>query len=210
LFDIINTLTEKDIKENFVAIGSYVDKDKVAAHSVIVIKYNGSIKHIHYDSKEILFDDIYNVCCFHKITDTINPALIPSFIVMCKIVMEKANPRYGYFYSGEYYDQNGIHFSEKAISETMTCSGFCLNILKGYLEEDYLSYKEWSTPTYPTKDYLERYANHFDLNLDDISESHRRISPLELLSSAYFSNLPITKSQVDSKVDETAEYLKNY
>ncbi len=210
MFDIINTLTEKDIKEDFVAIGSYVNGDKVAAHSVIVIKYNTVIKHIHYTSTEILLDDIYDDKCFHKITETINPVLIPSFIVMCKRVMEKANPRYGHFYSGEYYDQNGIHFSEKAISETMTCSGFCLNILKGYLEEDYLLHNEWSTPTYPTEDYLERYANHFNLDLNDISESHRRISPLELLSSAYFSNLPITKSQVDSKVDQTEEYLKNY
>lgn len=210
MFDIINTLTEKDVKENFVAIGSYVNENKIAAHSVLVISFNDEIKHIHYTGSNILFDDIYNESCFHKITDTINPALIPAFIVMCKRVLKKANPRYGYFYSGEYYNQNGIHFSEETISETMTCSGFCLNLLKGFLEEDYLLYTDWSTPSFPTKEYLENYAIRYKLDKDKISDSHRRISPLELLSSAYFIDLPITKSQVSLKVDETEEYLRNY
>lgn len=210
MFDIINTFTEEDIKENFVAIGTYTNDDKEASHSVLIIKFNGFIKHIHYTGAEILFDDVYDDSCFHKITDTINPALIPSFIVMCRNVMNKANPKYGYFYSGEYYDQNGNHFSDKPIEERMTCSGFCLNILKGYLEEDYLLYEEWCTPTYPKENYLEWYANRHGLQINEISPSHRRISPLEMLCSGYFENLPIKKSQIDSKIDETQEYLKNY
>lgn len=210
MFDIINSFTEVDIKNNFIAIGSYIGKDKIPEHSVLVIKYNNEINHFHYGGKEILFDNIYNENCFHKITETINAELIPSFIMMCKRVMKKANPRYGYFYSGEYYDTNGVHFSEKEISETMTCSGFCLNILKGFLEQDYIFYNDWNTPSYPTNDYLERFANHFNIDKDKISESHRRISPLELLCSGYFSSLPIRKSQIDLKVDETAEYLLNY
>ena len=43
-----------------------------------------------------------------------------------------------------------------------------------------------------------------------IIESHRRISPLELLCSGYFSNLPIRKYDIDLKIDETSEYLLNY
>lgn len=210
MFDIINTLTEKDIKENFVAIGSYVNDEGIAEHSVLVIKYQDDLRHFHFTGREILFDTVSGINCFHKITETINEKLIPSFIVMCRRVLKTANPRYGYFYSGEYYDLNGIHFSDKEISETMTCSGFCLNILKGFLEEDYLLYSDWNTPSYPTADYLERFANHFDLDIDKISESHRRISPLELLCSGFFQNLPITKIEVDSKIDETAEYLANY
>lgn len=210
MFDIINTLTEVDIKDNFVAIGCYIDQDKIPMHSVLIIKYNNILKHIHYDSKNVLLDDIYNKNCFHKITETIDSELIPSFIVMCNRVIKNANPRYGYFYSGEYYDSNGEHFSEKVIAETMTCTGFCLNILKGFLEKDYILYNEWNTPSYPTKEYLERFANHFKIEKDKISESHRRISPLELLCSGYFSSLPIKKHQIDLKIDETSDYLLNY
>lgn len=210
MFDIINTLTEKDIKDNFVAIGSYVNKEGVPVHSVLVVKYKGELSHIHFTGREILFDTISDETCFHKITETINEELLPAFIVMCRRVLKTANPKYGFFYSGEYYDLNGLHFSEKAISETMTCSGFCLNILKGFLEKDYLLFSNWNTPSYPTEDYLERFAKHFNLDIEKISESHRRISPLELLCSGFFQNLPITKLEVDSKVDETAEYLANY
>ena len=129
---------------------------------------------------------------------------------MCKRILKKANPRYGYFYSGEYYDTNGIHFSDKTISETMTCSGFCINVLKGFLEKDYIVYTDWNTTSFPTQDYLERFANHFNIDKDKISESHRRISPLELLCSGYFWNLPIRKYDIDLKIDETSEYLLNY
>ncbi|SOU86795.1 conserved hypothetical protein [Tenacibaculum dicentrarchi] len=210
MFDIINTLTEKDVKNDYVAIGTYINTEKIPAHSVLVIKYNNTINHFHFTSKEILYDEVYNNTCFHKITETIKPELIPSFIMMCKRILKKANPRYGYFYSGEYYDTNGIHFSEKTISETMTCSGFCINVLKGFLEKDYIVYTDWNTTSFPTQDYLERFANHFNIDKDKISESHRRISPLELLCSGYFSNLPIKKKHIDLKIDETSEYLLKY
>ena len=210
MFDIINTLTENDVKNEYVAIGAYINSQKIPAHSVLVIKYNNTISQFHFTGKEILFDGIYNNTCFHKITETIKSELIPSFIMMCKRILKKANPRYGYFYSGEYYDSNGIHFSEKAISETMTCSGFCINVLKGFLEKDYIVYTDWDTTSFPTQDYLESFANHFNIDKDKISESHRRISPLELLCSGYFSNLPIRKNDIDLKIEETSEYLLNY
>lgn len=168
------------------------------------------MNHFHFDGKEILYDNINNEYCFHKITDTIHTELIPSFIMMCQRVMKTANPRYGYFYSGEYYDTDGVHFSEKTISETMTCSGFCLNILKGFLENDYIFYTDWDSTSHTAENYLERFANHVNIDKDKISESHRRISPLELLCSGYFSNIPIRKSQIDLKIDQTSEYLSNY
>mgnify|MGYP003131778281 CR=1 FL=1 len=56
-----------------------------------------------------------------------------------------------------WFDLNGVHFSDKKISETMTGSGFCLNILMRFLKEDYLLYKEWDTPSFLTEDYLEKY-----------------------------------------------------
>lgn len=210
MFEIINTLTEDDIKNKYVAIGCYINEDKIPYHSTIVIRYNNEIKHLHFDGKKILYDKIYNESSFHKITDTINVKLLPSFIMMCRRVMKSAQPRYGYFYSGEFYNSNGIHFSEKEIEETMTCSGFVLNILKGFLEEDYIYFDDWDNSPYPTKKYLEDFANYFKLDKNKIINSHRRISPLELLCSGYFSKLPIRKNQIESKLGETSEYLRNY
>ena len=213
MFEIIHTNNEVDIKDEFVAIGAYVDAEKIPGHSVLIIKFKNQIFQFHYTGIPgvgILFDDSVGNNCFHKITNTIDEKLIPAFIVMCRRILKKANPRYGYFYSGEYFTKEGEHFSDKVVGETMTCSGFCLNVLKGFLENDYLVYQDWSTPTYPTIDYLEKYALRYNLEINNIEKSHRRISPLELLCSGYFSLIPIRKTQIDSKVIETQEYLTNY
>lgn len=213
MFEIIHTLTEVDLKDEFVAIGTYVDDNGTASHSVLIIRYQNNNYQYHYPGSPgvgILFDINIPNSCFHKITHTIDERLIPSFIIMCRRIMNKANPRYGYFYSGEYFNQDGSHFSEKAIGETMTCSGFCINVLKGFLETDYLIYEDWNTPSFPTENYLQNFALRYNLDIGEIEKSHRRISPLELLSSAYFSILPIRKEQIDLKVNETQEYLRNY
>lgn len=220
MFTIIKTTSEQDIKDEFVAIGAYVSDFRIsqlqngtAYHSVLIIKYKDQLLQFHYTgnpSLGILLDDNIDSNCFHKITDTIDSKLLPSFIVMCKRILKNANPKYGYFYSGEYYDINGKHFSSKAIGERMTCSGFCLNVLKGFLEEDYILYTDWDSSSHQKENYLQEFCSRQGLNIDEIEISHRRISPLELLSSGYFSNIPINKNQIDSKIGSVEHYLRNY
>ena len=208
MFEVVNTLTETQKKENLVAIGSYLN-DGIPEDSVIVIKFQEKLEHIFFNGNEIYYGRLLDDTCYHKITDTIDPKLIPSFIVMCRRIKKKANPLYGYFYSGEYYDKNGDHFSENSISQSMTCSGFCLNILKGFLEEEYLKYWEWNKPTDITENFLENFASKYNFEVEDIADSHRRISPLELLCSAFFKNLPISKDEIYTKIDEIEMYLGN-
>lgn len=220
MFEIIKTTSERDIKDEFVAIGAYASDLRIprlqkgtAYHSVLIIKYKDELLQFHYTgnpSQGILLDDNIDSNCFHKITDTIDLKLIPSFIMMCKRIFKNANPKYGYFYSGEYYDVNGNHFSDKAIGERMTCSGFCLNVLKGFLEEDYIVYTDWDSSSHQLENYLQEFCSRQGLNIDEIETSHRRISPLELLSSGYFSNIPINKKEIDSKVGSVEDYLRNY
>jgi len=213
MFEIINTATEEEIEDEYVAIGCYIDENKIPYHSVLIIRFSNQTFQYHYPGFAgvgILMKKNIEKNCFHKITKTIDKKIIPAFIVMCKRIMKTSNPKYGYFYSGEYYDNNGQHFSNKAIGETMTCAGFCVNILKGFLESDYLFYEDWSQTSYPTDDYLDKFALRHGLVKDDIAISHRRISPLELLCSGFFSQLPIRKTQIDSKTENTQEYLKNY
>lgn len=220
MFEIIKTTSEQDIKNEFVAIGAYVSDSRIsqltngtAYHSLLIVKYRDELFQFHYTGHPtlgILLDNNIDSNCFHKITDTIDVKLIPAFIMMCKRILKNANPKYGYFYSGEFYDIDGTHFSDKAIGERMTCSGFCLNVLKGFLEDDYIVYTDWDSSTHQLENYLQDFCNIRGLDINEIAISHRRISPLELLSSGYFSNIPITKEQVDSKVGNVEEYLRNY
>jgi hypothetical protein len=208
MFEIINTLNEEDISENFVAIGNLINEDKEPYHAALIIKYNSNLLQYHYTGSEIELSDV-NFDYFHKKTKTIHKDEIPAFIAYCNSIMKNANPIYGYFYSGEYYDNKGVHFSKKAIGERMTCVGFCLNVLKGFLEKDYLNYIDWDSSTH-SNEYLLKYAEKHNLNVDDIQESHRRISPIEMLTSGFFYNIPISKIEIDGKLDQVKEYLIHY
>lgn len=208
MFEIVNTLSEENYEKEFVAIGAYIDDLGIPRHSVFIIKYKDQLYQFHYTSREILFNQDIRKECFHKVTHTIPPVLIPSFIMMCKQILKKANPRYGYFYSGEYFDFDGNHFSDQAIGQTMTCAGFVLNVLKGFHEKDYINYTEWLSTSHDVNYYVENYARRFSLNPADIEISHRRISPLDLICSAFFSKMPIPKADIDSMKPIVSDFFE--
>lgn len=206
MFEIVRTLKEADRNCDFVALGLGHTVDG-GTHSTIIINYESTLYQFHFTGKI----EFCNVChdFFHKITDTINTKLTPSFYAYCRRIEKKANPIYGYFYSGEFYDKNGTHFADKPIGERMTCVGFCLNVLKGFLEEDYILYQDWDETSHNYSGYLIKYAEKYNLNIEEISNSHRRITPLELITSAFFTNIPIKKLNIDSKIDQVQEYIYN-
>lgn len=213
MFEIIHTVSEKDIKNDFVGIGGYYDKEsKLIYHSVLIIQYKEELYVFHYSGNPNypLFDQNINKNCFHKITYIVPEILVPSFIAQCEEILKKANPTYGYFYSGEFYDFNGNHNSISSTGERMTCAGFCLNVLKGFLMEDYINFEQWDSSTHEETNYLENYSVRHSLNIADIAKSHRRISPLDLICSGYFKDLPIQKSQIDSKHLEVSEYIDSF
>lgn len=204
MFEIIKTLQEGDRDCDFVALGFLENEGN--NHATLIIKYNSELYQYHYTSREIDFSNV-SYDFFHKITETIQTSLVPAFYAHCREILKRANPQYGYFYSGEFYDRNGIHFSDKAVGERMTCVGFCLNVLKGFLEEDYIYYLDWDENSHDSPDYLVKYANNHNLKIEDISLSHRRITPLELLTSAFFVDTPIKKTKIDSKKEEVKDYI---
>ena len=210
MFEIVNSITDTYYEGDFVAVGTYVDDKSVPYHSVIVIKFEDELYQFHYDSKKLLLDNIYDGSCFHIVTKVVDQGLVPSFLAMCNRVKEKANPKYGYFYSGEFYDKKGVHFSEITTDQFMTCVGLCLNVLKGFVGKDYVSYKDWNSPRNLPENYLQRFCEKNGIEIDDIIDSHRRITPLEFLCTGYYSNVPITKKSIDLRKSEAEEILLGY
>lgn len=206
MFEIVRTLNESDRKSDFIALAFL--ENRGIHHAAIIINFNNQLYQFHYTGADIDFGIVGSYDFFHKITETVDVDLTPAFYAYCRQIQKKAKPQYGYFYSGEYYDKNGIHFSEKSIGERMTCVGFCLNVLKGFLEEDYVNYQDWDERSHDSSPgYLIEYAKRHNLDINDISKSHRRITPLELLTSAFFAKVPILKSQIDSKIEQVKEYI---
>lgn len=98
-----------------------------------------------------------------------------------------------------------------------TCVGFCLKVLDGnMLENRYLNIADWDNSTLDDnrkahtisdikKIFEERGLDYSLINEADI----KRIFPIELMTSGLFSDYPIRKHQIDSRVDEVRECLRS-
>ncbi len=203
LFDIVRSKEESDRESDFVALG--YSHDSEFPHSAFIINYNGELYEYGYNGHSITLGSLTDDY-FHKISDTIESGEVPAFIAFCQNVKKMAKPIYGFFYSGESYNLDGKHLSDSDLGERMTCVGFCLNILKGALEEDYLEYMDWTSESH-SKEYLENFCNQHNLDIAKISKYHRRITPIEFLTSGFFKKVPIKKVQIDSKIEAVEEYL---
>lgn len=206
MFEIVQSKTESDIDRDFVALG-FLPLANEMTHSALIIQYEGILYEFHYEGSEIDFSEIWNNY-YHKITYSVHPDEVPAFMVMCEQIKKKANPKYGYFYSGENYDKQGNHFGNKDLGERMTCVGFCLNVLKGFFDEDYIKYADWKEDTHAKAEYLERYCIRYNIDIEKVKASHRRIAPLEFLTSGFFMDFPIRKTQIDNKIEEVREVIK--
>ncbi|MGK0236022.1 MAG: hypothetical protein ACI9EK_002565 [Psychroserpens sp.] len=208
MFDITRSKTEKNTRKDFVALACGLEKC-LPKHSLFVIQFNEELFEFHYTGRKILHN-VLNSDSFHKIVEHIDSDEVPAFIAYCKNVEKNADPKYGYFYSGELYNRNGSHFGKTDLGESMTCVGFCLNILKGFLFEDYLKFEDWlkRDPKTPEElDWLIWFCDKHHIPLEKIKGNFRRISPLELLASTFYTTLPITKKETDFKSNEVFDYL---
>ena len=203
---IIKSREDAGSTADFVAL-AYQHDDRYP-HAAFIIQHKGYLTEFHYDGGSVVYTTLFDNY-FHKNTLTIHPDEVPAFIVYCKQIKQKAKPIYGFFYSGEFYDEEGNYLMNKDLEERMTCVGFCLNVLKGFLEEDYIDYTDWGSETHTEPDYLKTYCKRHNLDIDKVKASHRRITPLEYLTSGLFSNLPIRKSQIDGRKDDVKEYVLN-
>lgn len=191
--------------DNFVAITVTLNDLGQASHSGLLISYNKTTYHFHFDTADVLLLQVdlklaKNV--YHKKLEIIDRQLIASFLNHCKIIAKTAMPQYGYFYGGSYYE-NGIYHSNNNTPQLMSCVGFCINVITGFIEEKkYIEFLDWQ----PVTDKAEKWFNTFvvelqkkypKLDVNALKNDFRRIKPSELISSAYFNMLPIRKVQTD-------------
>ena len=216
------------LPKDFVAAAVAVDRNGNAYHAGLVISYKGQVCVFHYTGSSIVLqpvpeDDWY----LHKHLDFIHEEDVPAFVIHCQSIKKDANPKYGYYFGGDYY-VDGKYFSETEASEIMTCAGFCLNVLLGFIEADeYLAVEDWDAndpdtrytvyvhgqPEHLTADeYIEYYVNAVKKiyqpdELAVLKKNLRRIYPIQYLASAFMENLPIRKSEIDQNVENIQKIL---
>jgi hypothetical protein len=192
-----------DLPENIIGAAIVTNPDD-SQHAAIFIRYNGESKLFHFTGRSVMIEDFFNPdeIYFHKNLAVIDPLLLPAFLAHCELVLEKAEPKFGYFYEGALYDHNGDFISPSSMPEYMTCVGFCLNVIKGFLsDQDYFNYSDWDINTLD-ETYAEKFLEKVQLEnpgiaINDFKVNLRRILPIEYLCGAFSTTLPVEKAFTD-------------
>jgi len=205
LFDIVQTVNATD-SHDFVALGSNFG-GSYPYHSLLVVRYSEMLRGFQYFGTANEIDNIPNDC-FHTIMSHIQKSDIPAFIAHCKNVIKNASPEFGYFYSGDEYDQNGVHFSNFKGQQRMTCVGFCLAIIKGFIdEEEFINYTDWNQASLENE-YLTKFCEENNFNISDIESHARRITPLDYIACGLVQGeLPIRKKSIDNLIPDILNFM---
>lgn len=199
--------SSEDLPDNIMGAAVLVESNKIP-HAGIFVRYNGESKLFHFDGKQVLLDDINGQeIYFFKELPYLKPALAPSFLTHCQLVLNEAKPIFGYFYIGGMYDEEGKFRNPGDMPEYMTCVGFCLNFLKYFTEGiDLFELSDWQTMDIKRKD---EYVTDFiakvkeqnpNLDIEDFKKGIRRIWPDEYFTGAFCNSLPVRKKFVEENI----------
>ncbi|RYF26665.1 MAG: hypothetical protein EOO42_00835 [Flavobacteriales bacterium] len=211
----LSGLSSSTLNKNFIGFIVTIDEKGVANHSGLIICFLGKIYLFHYLPKGVFLEEIdldkLDFNCYYKEITIIDKKLIRAFLMHCKIVKATSTPTYGFFISGSYYE-NGVYHTEDTTPQLMTCVGFCINVITGFLEEKaYIEFTDWIEISKGLQDWFDNFLVNFKNEFPEVDEASlrknlRRIKPSELISSGYFGALPIRKIQTD-QIKPVIEHL---
>lgn len=190
---------EVNLKNYFVAAAVEINAFGQARHAGIVFHCEEGYFLFHFKGNIDLEENPVG-WYFHKSINFILPEFCDQFLGHCRKIQKYAKPKLGMFYPGSYY-KDGKYFTENNEAEYMSFVGFCINVIKGFLEADeYFEYKDWNGIDFK-RHYLEDILKDYkafkpDITEDDIAAHIRRITPPEFISFAFLEKLPIRRAEV--------------
>jgi hypothetical protein len=205
-----------ELGDNFVASAAQFNKTKDKFdHTGIVICCDGELKVFHFDGHNILLDNIKSdEWYFDKKLDFVYSDEVEGFLSFCERIREKSNPRYGFNYNGSFFKPDGQYFSEVQDHQFMTCVGFCLNVITGYIENhEYLFFDDWNMIPLEQDYYFTNWEEASDVltkdEMKELKKKQRRVYPLEFLCSAFINSLPIRKVDIETLKPLIIQSVKN-
>jgi hypothetical protein len=195
---------EANYDGNFVAIAVQIKDDSVYHAGVLISSDEGTYL-CHFDATSVHVEEPpKEEWYFYKVFSFIDPTLVNAFLAHCKVVQKESFPVFGAYYDGSYYDHTGTYFSKISRTEFMTCVGFCVNLIKGFLSHEHevevFHYKDWSTaslsPTYLNNFIKTLKLHNPDVDVNSLTDNIRRILPVEFISAAYLKKMPFRKAKI--------------
>lgn len=193
-----------DLQSNFVAAAiKYNFIKSYAEHAGLAICLDGELYIYHYTGAKIKLDKLDPEKWFIESKfDFIEEEEVESFYIHCETIMKDADPTYGFFYNGEYFDSEGKYCAENTRYQFMSCVGFCISVLTGAIENDnFILHDEWEMSDSDKDAY---FQEHMESLLDTsgikdrsyFKNNQRRIYPIEYFVSS-FVPIPARKIDID-------------
>lgn len=199
--------------EQIVGAAVSINREGTVKHAALFVRFNEENRIFHYTGDKVLLDDADTVNHhYYKGLLFILPELIPAFVAQCELIEQKAQPAYGYFYSGSLYDEHGDFIDPGKLPQIMTCVGFSLNVLKHFLGEDnLLHYTDWDSNTvadsYIRQFYEEVKKARPGLTLQEFKANVRRNLPLEYFTAACSDSINVRKQYTDANNEVVRQVL---
>lgn len=193
-----------NLPENFVSAAVLLDDNNNPTHAGIIVNYQNTAHLLHYTGSEVLLENV-NTICYYNPFSFIKKGLVKSFLAHCSVVRKEARPHYGYFYCGSNYDSEGNFQSPGDMPEYMTCVGFCINVIQGFLEgESFIEYNDWTAEGNLGRhegyinDFLQKVvSDNPNIDISFFRANLRRIYPVEYFAASYVNSLPVRKASTD-------------
>ncbi|MES2592199.1 MAG: hypothetical protein V4608_09965 [Bacteroidota bacterium] len=205
-----------ELPENFVAVAVQLNVKGTALHSGLIISVNGKCKLFHFDVDEVIYlqDVPSKKWYFHKELSIIKPQEAAVFLARCEMIANTANPRFGFFYDGSYYDEKGKLISKSNSTEFTNCVLFCINVILGFIESDsYILFNDWSSDKISDgffHDFCSRKKLFMsETELEKLRAILLRIPPLDYTATAFKNTLPIGKADILEEVKILEEVFKS-
>lgn len=218
---------DHNIEDEFLGVAVLLNGIGNAKHSGLVLCYEGEKLFFHFDSEEVLIDDVTEISTeiYYKRIELFPDSYLPYIRAHFDLLLETVNPLYGFVFTDSYYNDAGVYISDiQDLPDFCTCVGFCINVIRSLFINPTLKYIEtddWDNETLEkVKDSFIEFVDKYlsltqKINAESLIEiqqkTYKRITPVELLLSGFFSqthNLPIRKSLLTPHILDASKILK--
>lgn len=222
----LKNITDSSIENDFVGIYGELDESGDCEHVGLIIRYNSNTHLFHFNRAGIHLEPFNTsddtLKYYKKLSLFSHKEEVVSFLGHCQY-LKKTIPnnitRNNYLLDPSYFSSTNQSFLVDSTSNLVvtTCVGFCIKVIDGaMLDNNYINLDDWDesslSESYRTRtlQYLDKIAIEEGKTLTDLfNESDiKRITPAELVSSAFFEDHAITKDSIDSIVTLIEDHFR--
>lgn len=205
---IIQESSNISLDEDFVGIAVSLDSKGEAFHCGLAVNYNKNIKLFHFDlgdGDKIKLEDLSKSQSIYFLIKLpiIKSEEVEAFLSKCELILDKElDLQFGFFYNGEFFDQNNNLIYKLENHNVTNCVFFCITIITGFLVGGvYFNFEDWKEDNFSTnwfENFLLKssYRKVTKEQLQGLMGILRRIPPHDYFSSGEIKALPITKKAV--------------